>query len=162
MPALVLQPWHGRLQDAREGGAPGSAAVARFRQGRSGCTAPAGRRRAEAPGLGGWVGARSSGGGNAALALGPSGSVDSVPRRNLIPFTLLAVLVILALVFAVIGQTSSPNRASLAVQNATSATFGDPAGSNSFTMNLSASLSASLHSSSFRRTAHHLQPRPGH
>ena len=50
-------------------------------------------------------------------------------------------------VFAVIGQTSSPNRASLAVQNATSATFGDPTGSNSFTMNLSASLSASLHSS---------------
>ena len=71
-----------------------------------------------------------------------------MPRRNLIPFTLLAVLVILALVFAVIGQTSSPNRASLAVQNATSATFGDPAGSNSFTMNLSASLSASLHASS--------------
>ena len=71
-----------------------------------------------------------------------------MPRRNLIPFTLLAVLVILALAFAVIGQTSSPNRASLAVQNATSATFGDPAGSNSFTMNLSASLSASLHASS--------------
>jgi hypothetical protein len=70
-----------------------------------------------------------------------------VPRRNLIPFLLLAVLVILALVFAVIGQRSSPNRASLAVENATSATFGDPAGSNSFTMNLSASLSASLHSS---------------
>jgi len=70
-----------------------------------------------------------------------------VPRRHLIPFILLAVLVILALVFAVIGQTSSPNRASLAVQNATSATFGDPAGSNSFTMNLSASLSASVHTS---------------
>jgi len=71
-----------------------------------------------------------------------------VPRRNLIPFALLAVLVILALVFAVVGQTSSPNRASLAVQNATGATFGDPAGSNSFSMNLSASLAASLNAGS--------------
>jgi len=71
-----------------------------------------------------------------------------VPRRNLIPFALLAVLAILALVFAVVGQTSSPNRASLAVQNATNATFGDPAGSVSFSMNLTNSLSASLHASS--------------
>jgi hypothetical protein len=71
-----------------------------------------------------------------------------VPRRNLIPFVLLAVLVILALVFAVVGQTSSPNRNTLAVQNATNATFGDPAGSNAFSMNLSASLSASLRSGS--------------
>ena len=71
-----------------------------------------------------------------------------MPRRNLIPFVLLAVLVVLALVFAVIGQTSSPNRASLAVQNASSATFGDPTGSTSFSMNRIDSLSAALHSSS--------------
>jgi hypothetical protein len=71
-----------------------------------------------------------------------------VPRRNLIPFALLGVLAVLALVIAVVGQTSSPNRASLAVQNATNATFGDPAGSVSFSMNLTNSLSASLHASS--------------
>jgi hypothetical protein len=76
----------------------------------------------------------------------PSGSVALVPRRNLIPFALLGALVILALVFAVVGQTSAPNRDTLAVQNATSATFGDPAGSNSFSMNLSLSLSGSLRS----------------
>jgi hypothetical protein len=71
-----------------------------------------------------------------------------VPRRNLIPFALLAVLVVLALLFAVIGQTSSPNRASLAVQNASNATFGDPTGSTSFSMNRLDSLSAALHSRS--------------
>src|ERR1700722_9068686 len=79
---------------------------------------------------------------------GPAVASVPVPRRNLIPFVLLAVLVVLALVFAVIGQTSSPNRASLAVQNASSATFGDPTGSTSFSMNRFDSLSAELHSSS--------------
>lgn len=57
-----------------------------------------------------------------------------MPRRNLVPFVLLALLVVLALVFAAIGLRSSPNRASLTVQNATSATFGDPPGSSSFSM----------------------------
>jgi hypothetical protein len=71
-----------------------------------------------------------------------------VPRRNLIPFALLAVLLVGALIFAIIGQTSSPNRASLAVQNANSATFGDPTGSTSFSMNRVDSLSATLHSRS--------------
>ena len=85
-----------------------------------------------------------------------------MPRRNLIPFALLAVLVILALVFAVVGQTSSPNRASIAVQNATSATFGDPAGSNSFSMNLSASLSASLRSGSISQERLITYRPPGH
>jgi hypothetical protein len=70
-----------------------------------------------------------------------------VPRRNLIPFALLGVLVVLALVFAVIGQTSSPSRSSIAVQNAISATFGDPAGSTSFSMNVADSLAPTLHSS---------------
>jgi hypothetical protein len=69
-----------------------------------------------------------------------------VPRRNLIPFALLAVLVVLTLLFAVIGQRSSPDRASLAVQNATDATFGNPAGSTSFSMNVVNSLSASIRS----------------
>jgi hypothetical protein len=70
-----------------------------------------------------------------------------VPRRNLIPFALLAVLVILALLFAVLGQTSAPSRGSIAVQNATSATFGDPTGSTSFSMNVANSLAPTLHSS---------------
>ncbi len=63
-----------------------------------------------------------------------------MPRRNLIPLVLVALLLVLALVFAVLGQASSPARGSLAVQNATDATFGSPTGSQSFTMNLIASL----------------------
>ena len=70
-----------------------------------------------------------------------------VPRRNLIPFALLAALVVLALLFAVLGQTSSPSRGSIAVQNAAGATFGDPTGSTSFSMNVANSLAPTLHSS---------------
>ena len=67
-----------------------------------------------------------------------------MPRRNLIPLVLVIVLLVLALVFAVLGQSSAPNRSSLRVQNATSATFGDPTGTESFSLQLTDSLSATL------------------
>jgi hypothetical protein len=64
-----------------------------------------------------------------------------VPRRNLIPFALLGVLTVLTAVFAVFGASSAPSGATLAVQNASGATFGSPAGSTSFVMDLINSLS---------------------
>jgi hypothetical protein len=65
-----------------------------------------------------------------------------VPRRNLIPFALLGVLTVLTVVFAVFGASSAPSGATLAVQNASGATFGSPTGSTSFVMDLINSLSA--------------------
>jgi hypothetical protein len=55
---------------------------------------------------------------------------------------LLAALVVLAAVFAVVGARSAPNPSSLAVQNATAATFGAPLGTTSFSLHLSDSLSS--------------------
>ncbi|HTU37227.1 MAG TPA: hypothetical protein VMF35_04365 [Acidimicrobiales bacterium] len=65
-----------------------------------------------------------------------------MPPRNLVPLVLLTVLGFLALAFAIFGASSAPSGASLTVQNGSSATFGMPTGSNSFTMDLVASVSA--------------------
>jgi hypothetical protein len=65
-----------------------------------------------------------------------------VPRRNLVPVVLLAVLGVGALAFAFLGARSAPSGATLTVQNASSQTFGTPTGSTSFRMDLVASVSA--------------------
>jgi hypothetical protein len=65
-----------------------------------------------------------------------------VPRRNLIPLALLAVLGAGALGFAVLGASSAPSGATLTVQNASVRTFGTPTGSTSFSMDLVDTLSA--------------------
>jgi len=59
-----------------------------------------------------------------------------VPRRNLIPFVLLAVLALLTLLFAVLGASSAPSGATLTVQNGSGRTFGSPTGSTSLAMEL--------------------------
>ncbi len=65
-----------------------------------------------------------------------------MPRRNLIPFALLAVLTVGAVVFAVIGFAGAPTATTISVQNATAATFGSPTGSTSFLMDLVNTLSS--------------------
>jgi hypothetical protein len=65
-----------------------------------------------------------------------------MPRRNLIPLCILAALAVLTALFAVLAIGSSPDTASLAVQNATGETFGEPTGSTSFSMELVSTLSA--------------------
>lgn len=64
-----------------------------------------------------------------------------MPRRNLIPFALLAVLALATLGFAVLGASSAPSAATLTVQNASTETFGSPTGSTSFAMDLVGTLS---------------------
>jgi hypothetical protein len=59
-----------------------------------------------------------------------------VPRRNLIPLALLAVLALSTLLLAVLGASSAPSAATLTVQNASGKTFGSPSGSTSFVMDL--------------------------
>jgi len=59
-----------------------------------------------------------------------------VPRRNLIPFALVAALGIGGLAFAVLGASSAPSGATLTVQNGSARTFGTPTGSTSFAMDL--------------------------
>jgi hypothetical protein len=66
-----------------------------------------------------------------------------VPRRNLIPFVLLAVLSVGALGFAVLGASSAPSGATLTVQNASVRTFGTPTGSNSFAVDVVNAVTAS-------------------
>ena len=66
-----------------------------------------------------------------------------MPRRNLIPFVLLAVLSIGALGFAVLGASSAPSGATLTVQNASVRTFGTPTGSTSFAVDVVNSVTAS-------------------
>jgi hypothetical protein len=65
-----------------------------------------------------------------------------VPRRNLIPLALLAVLGVGALGFAVLGASSAPSGATLTVQNSSVRTFGTPTGSTSFSMDLVNTLAA--------------------
>jgi hypothetical protein len=65
-----------------------------------------------------------------------------VPRRNLIPLVLLAVLTVGALAFAVLGASAAPSGATLAVQNGSVRTFGTPTGSTSFAMDLVNTISA--------------------
>jgi hypothetical protein len=57
-----------------------------------------------------------------------------VPRRNLVPLVLLAVLGVGALGFAVLGASAAPSGATLTVQNGSARTFGTPTGSTSFAM----------------------------
>jgi hypothetical protein len=59
-----------------------------------------------------------------------------VPRRNLIPLALLAVLGLGGLGFAVLGASSAPSGATLTVQNGSARTFGTPTGSTSFAMDI--------------------------
>jgi hypothetical protein len=65
-----------------------------------------------------------------------------VPRRNLIPFVLLAVLGLGGLAFAVLGASSAPSGATLTVQNGSARTFGTPTGSIPFAMDLVNTISA--------------------
>jgi hypothetical protein len=57
-------------------------------------------------------------------------------RRNLIPLAVLAVLVVLTAGFAVAGARAAPSPETIAVQNASTRTFGTPTGSVSFRANL--------------------------
>jgi hypothetical protein len=75
-----------------------------------------------------------------------------MPRRNLIPLVLLAALAVLAVVFALVGASSAPGSATLAVQNATGETFGAPPGTTSFSMSLVASIGAATGSASISQT----------
>ena len=59
-----------------------------------------------------------------------------MPRRNLVPLVLLAVLAVLTAVFAVVGAASAPTATTIQVQNAAAKTFGTPAGTNSWVMEL--------------------------
>jgi hypothetical protein len=63
-----------------------------------------------------------------------------MPRRNLIPLLLLAVLTVLAAVFAVLGAAAAPTSTTIQVQNAAEKTFGTPTGANSWVMELGISV----------------------
>jgi hypothetical protein len=67
-----------------------------------------------------------------------------MPRRNIVPLALLAVLVVLTGLFAGLAASSAPDSSSLIVQNATGETFGYPDGASSFSMNLTESESSSV------------------
>jgi hypothetical protein len=66
-----------------------------------------------------------------------------MPRRNLIPLTILACLAVLTAVFAVLGATASPSAETVTVQNASAKTFGAPTGSVSFLAELTNSATSS-------------------
>jgi hypothetical protein len=59
-----------------------------------------------------------------------------MPRRNLIPLVLLAVLTVLTAFFAVIGARKAPTATTIQVQNAAEKTFGTPTGANSWILEL--------------------------
>ena len=59
-----------------------------------------------------------------------------MPRRNLIPLALLAVLALGTLAFALLGASSAPSGATLAVQNGSARAFGSPTGVTSFALDL--------------------------
>jgi len=67
-----------------------------------------------------------------------------MPRRNLIPLTLLAVLAVLTAFLAVIGAASAPTATTIQVQNATEKTFGTPTGANSWIMELVTSVNVGV------------------
>jgi hypothetical protein len=71
-----------------------------------------------------------------------------MPRRNLIPLLLLAVLVVLTAVLAVVGLSSAPTATTIEVQNATEKTFGAPTGTTSWIMELVTSESVGVGSTS--------------
>ena len=65
-----------------------------------------------------------------------------MPRRNLVPLALLALLALGTVAFAVLGASSAPSGATLTVQNSSVRTFGTPTGSTSFAMDLVNTISA--------------------
>jgi hypothetical protein len=67
-----------------------------------------------------------------------------MPRRNLVPLLLLAVLAVLTAVFAVIGAAAAPTSTTIQVQNAAEKTFGTPTGSNSWIMELVTSVNVGV------------------
>ena len=67
-----------------------------------------------------------------------------MPRRNLIPIVLLAVLVVLTAFFAVVGARKAPTATTIQVQNAADKTFGTPTGANSWIMELVISVNVGL------------------
>jgi hypothetical protein len=67
-----------------------------------------------------------------------------MPRRNLVPLLLLAVLAVLTAVFAVLGFASAPTATTIQVQNATEQTFGTPTGANSWIMELVTSVNVGV------------------
>jgi hypothetical protein len=60
-----------------------------------------------------------------------------VPRRNLVPLVLLAVLTLLTAGFAALAVSAAPPTGSVIVQNATAQTLGSPLGTTSFSLELS-------------------------
>jgi len=67
-----------------------------------------------------------------------------MPRRNLLPLLLLAVLAVLTAVFAVLGFASAPTATTIQVQNAAEKTFGTPTGANSWIMELVTSVNVGV------------------
>jgi hypothetical protein len=59
-----------------------------------------------------------------------------MPRRNIIPLALLAVLAVLTAGFAVWGASSAPTATNIEVQNASDKTLGTPTGATSWIMEL--------------------------
>lgn len=70
--------------------------------------------------------------------------VGRMPRRNLIPLALLAVLVVLTAFLAVVGLRSAPTATTIQVQNAAEKTFGTPTGANSWIMELVTSVNVGV------------------
>lgn len=64
-----------------------------------------------------------------------------MPRRNLVPLALLAVLVVLTAGFAVLGLSAAPPTGSVIVQNATAQSLGTPTGSTGFSLELTTTVS---------------------
>jgi hypothetical protein len=67
-----------------------------------------------------------------------------MPRRNLVPLLLLAVLTLLAAVFAVVGAAAAPTSTTIQVQNAAEKTFGTPTGANSWILELVTSVNVGV------------------
>jgi hypothetical protein len=61
-----------------------------------------------------------------------------VPRRNLVPLVLLAVLALLTAGFAALAVSAAPPTDSVIVQNASARTLGIPLGTTSFSLELTA------------------------
>jgi hypothetical protein len=67
-----------------------------------------------------------------------------MPRRNLIPLVVLAVLTALTAGSAVLGARKAPTSTTIQVQNAAEETFGAPTGTNSWIMELLTSVNVGV------------------
>jgi hypothetical protein len=74
----------------------------------------------------------------------------------------VGVLVVLTAVFAVLGASSAPSGATVAVQNGSTKTFGDPAGTTSFAMNVQDTVSSGSRSPTERQTRLVVYEPPSH